>query len=219
MIDFDDALDVGLHGRLLQRAARLRLHFGLELIVLRLLVAFEGDLVDHRVLDHADDQSAADIVDADVGKQAGRIERLQSFVDFGGTEPAARAGTGNRSGWSPASTRRLPSTTIELALCANRDADVAMLSAGGGQKRTADEHAAERERPAQTAHEVPCDPHPSKSSAAAPALGIARFRADFVCFVQHFARTANGTGRPTFPFPSESCPQATVMRWRDAECH
>ena len=30
-------------------------------------------------------------MDADVGKQAGRIERLQSLIEFGGAEPAARA--------------------------------------------------------------------------------------------------------------------------------
>ena len=68
VIDFDDALHVGLHGRLRQRAARLRLHFGFELLVLGLLVAFEGDPVDHRVFDHRDHQPAAGTIDADVGK-------------------------------------------------------------------------------------------------------------------------------------------------------
>ena len=58
-IDFDDALHVGLHRRPRQRAARLRLHFGLELLVLDLLVALEGDAVDDRVLDHGDDEAAA----------------------------------------------------------------------------------------------------------------------------------------------------------------
>ena len=52
VIDLDDALHVGLHGRPRQRPARLRLNFGLELFVLGLLVALEGDPIDHRVLDH-----------------------------------------------------------------------------------------------------------------------------------------------------------------------
>src|SRR6185312_3872915 len=92
VIDFDDALDVGLHGRLRQRAARLRLHFGLELIVLGLLVALEGDLIDDRVFRHDDDDAAAGVVDVHVGKQAGGVEAFQALVDLGRAEPAARAG-------------------------------------------------------------------------------------------------------------------------------
>ena len=56
------------------------------------LLPFEGDPVDDRVLDDRDDQTAAGVVDADVGKQAGRVKRLQAFVDFHGAEPAARTG-------------------------------------------------------------------------------------------------------------------------------
>ena len=55
-VDLDDALHVGLHHRARQRAARLRLDFGLELLVLDLLVALEGDPVDDRVLDDRDDR-------------------------------------------------------------------------------------------------------------------------------------------------------------------
>ena len=43
----------------------------LELLVLGLLVAFEGDPVDHRVLDHGDHQAAAGMADAHVGEQTG----------------------------------------------------------------------------------------------------------------------------------------------------
>jgi hypothetical protein len=91
LIDFDDALHVGLHGRLRQSAARLRLHFNLELVVLGLLVAFEGDAVQHRIFNHSDDDTATGIVDANVGKKAGRVERLEAVVDFIGTQTAARA--------------------------------------------------------------------------------------------------------------------------------
>ena len=79
MIDFDDALHVGLHRRPRQRAARLRLNFRRELVVLGLLVALEGDPVDDRVFDHRDDDPAAGVTDADVGKQAGGEERLEGL--------------------------------------------------------------------------------------------------------------------------------------------
>ncbi len=46
-----------------QRAARLGLDFGRELLVLDLLVAFESDAADHGVFDHDDDQAAARLVD------------------------------------------------------------------------------------------------------------------------------------------------------------
>ena len=80
-VDFDNALDVGLYGRLGQRAARLGLHLGLELLVLGLLVAFKGNAVDHRVFDHGDNETVAGMIDADVGEQAGRVKRLQRLVD------------------------------------------------------------------------------------------------------------------------------------------
>ena len=58
-IDLDEARDVRLHDRARKRAAFLRLDFGLELLVLDLLVALEGDAVDDRILDDRDDQPAA----------------------------------------------------------------------------------------------------------------------------------------------------------------
>jgi hypothetical protein len=92
VIDFDDALHVGLHGRLGQRPARFRLHFDLKLVVLGLLVAFEGNAVDHGIFDHGDHHAAAGIVNTDVGKQACGVKRLKSFVDFLGAKPATGAG-------------------------------------------------------------------------------------------------------------------------------
>src|SRR6185312_13656252 len=92
VIDLDDALDVGLHGRLRQRAARLGLNFGLELVVLGLLVALERDLVDHRILGDDDEQAPAGVLDMDVREQAGGVEALEAFVDLGRAEPAAGAG-------------------------------------------------------------------------------------------------------------------------------
>ena len=89
-VDLDDALHVGLHGRTRQRAARLRLHFVGELVVLELLVAFERDPVDHRIFDHGDDQPAAGLVDAHVLEQAGGIERLERLVDLVAVEAFAR---------------------------------------------------------------------------------------------------------------------------------
>ena len=98
-VDLDDALHVGLHGRARQRAARLRLHFVGELVVLELLVAFERDPVDDRVFDHRDDQPAAGLADAHVLEQAGGVERLERLVDLGSCRGARRGRCGNRSGW------------------------------------------------------------------------------------------------------------------------
>ena len=90
-IDLDDALDVGLHERTRERAARLRLDFGDQLLVLDALVALELDAADHRVLDHRDDEAAALPAVAHVGKQAGREQRLDALVGFQGIEPLTGA--------------------------------------------------------------------------------------------------------------------------------
>src|SRR5262249_34947577 len=50
-VDFDDACGVGLHHGTGERAALLRLDFGLELFVLDLFVAFKRDAVDDRIFD------------------------------------------------------------------------------------------------------------------------------------------------------------------------
>ena len=91
VIDFDDALHVGLHGRPRQRPARLRLHFDLELVVLGFLIAFEGNTIDHRILDHGDHQPAARMVNAHVLEQAGGNERLKPLVFLLDAQPSARA--------------------------------------------------------------------------------------------------------------------------------
>ena len=90
VIDLDDAGDVGLHHRLRQRAAGLRLDFLLELLVLDLRVALEGEPVDDRGLHHGHNQPAARLRNPDVLKQAGGVERFQRGVDLGGIEALAR---------------------------------------------------------------------------------------------------------------------------------
>ena len=57
-IDFGDSQGVGLHHGARERAARLGLDFGGELLVLDLLVALERDAADHRVFHHGDDDLA-----------------------------------------------------------------------------------------------------------------------------------------------------------------
>ena len=58
-VGFHDAVDVALDRRALQRAARLGLHGGREIRVLDLLVAFEGDAVEHLGLGDMHDQPLA----------------------------------------------------------------------------------------------------------------------------------------------------------------
>ena len=85
-----DRLDVSLKrvGRI--RAARLRLHDGGQGSVLELLVALEQHLVDDLVLGDLNDQRAARLVDADIGKQPGGEEPLHRFVDVGSRIGLAR---------------------------------------------------------------------------------------------------------------------------------
>ena len=89
MIDFDDALGVGLHLGARQRVARLRLDFLLQLLVLHPVIAFEGKPVDHRRFHHGDDEVAARLADMDVLEQAGGVERFQAGIDLGGVEVLA----------------------------------------------------------------------------------------------------------------------------------
>ena len=62
-----------------------------ELLVLGLLVAFEGNPVDHRVFDHGHHDAAAGLVDADVGEKPGGVERLEGLV-YPARRPAGRPG-------------------------------------------------------------------------------------------------------------------------------
>ena len=61
-----------------QRAARLRLNFLLQLFVLDLVVALEGEPVDHRRFDDGHHQPAALLGDVNVLEQAGGVERLDA---------------------------------------------------------------------------------------------------------------------------------------------
>ena len=61
--------------------AGLELDFGDQRVVLDLLVAFEGDPGDDRVLDHDDDDRAALAPDANILEQAGGKQGFQGFVD------------------------------------------------------------------------------------------------------------------------------------------
>ena len=89
MINLEDALDVGLHGGARQRAAGFRLDLLLELLVLDLVVALEGEPIDHRRLHHGHDEAAARLGEADILEQAGGVKRLQRAVDLGGIETFA----------------------------------------------------------------------------------------------------------------------------------
>ena len=216
VIDFDDALHVGLHGRPRQRAARLRLHFGLELLVLGLLVAFEGDAIDDRVFDHGDDQPAAGVFDPHVLEQAGGEERLQALVFLLGGEPA-RAGLeigADGLGFDPAVASHLDGI-------------------GGLRGRNARGHHArdpstDRDTPEDdaTKRQSPQNPH-TKSHAqralliprTAPAAESTVLRARFCQLCTAFYPHCKRTSPPSFPFPSKSCRPATITRWPSAECH
>src|SRR5579859_6104519 len=88
-VDFNDALGVRLHQRTGERAARLRLDFGRELLVLDLLVPLEGDAIDDRILDHGDYDSAARTADLHVLEQAGFNQGFQAIVDRRIVQPSA----------------------------------------------------------------------------------------------------------------------------------
>ena len=88
-VDLDQARGVRLHDGARERPALLRLDFGLELLVLDLLVAFEGDAIDDRVFDDGDGQPSALHGRANVLEQAGGIKRLHAFVDLEGVKLAA----------------------------------------------------------------------------------------------------------------------------------
>src|SRR5581483_3138335 len=81
-IDIGDSLGIRLDHRTRQRSARFGLNFGRELLVLDLLVAFENDAANDRILDHRDDDSAAGLVDFHVLEQAGFDQALQAVVDM-----------------------------------------------------------------------------------------------------------------------------------------
>ncbi len=74
--------DVGLHPRAGVDDTRALLDFGVEFLVVELVVSFKGDAVDDRVFDDLDDEHVADPAQIDVGEQTGRKQRLQGRVEF-----------------------------------------------------------------------------------------------------------------------------------------
>ena len=80
-IEFDDALNIGLHFRAREDHARLELDFLLEVLRRDLAVALERDLVDDRILDHVHRQRGAVPADLHIRKQSRREQRLQRAVD------------------------------------------------------------------------------------------------------------------------------------------
>src|SRR5262249_17475657 len=91
-VDFHNTLGIGLHHRARERAARLGLHFGRKLLVLDLLVALEGNAIDHGILDHGDENLATRTGDPPVPEQPGLDPRLEAVVDRTAAELAAGAG-------------------------------------------------------------------------------------------------------------------------------
>jgi hypothetical protein len=127
-IDFDDSPDVGLNRRPGKRAARLGLDLRLQLIVLHLLVALEGNPVDDRVLDDRDHQPVPHPVDSDVLKQAGLDQRFQGVIDAG----LVKAPTGIRL--------EIGTDRIQLDAAVPLDGD-RRQRLGGGRRRYEWDHA------------------------------------------------------------------------------
>src|SRR5262245_41483888 len=89
-VDFEDALDVGLHRCPRERAARFRLHLGVELLVLETLVALERHPIDDGGFNDRDDDLAAGAPDLHVLEQPGVDEGLVGAVDLEVVEALAR---------------------------------------------------------------------------------------------------------------------------------
>ena len=80
---FLDVENVRLQLGVGQHTARLQLDDRRQNVGFDLLVALEDHRIDDRVLDNRDNQHAAALDDADVGKQARCIERLDRCADIG----------------------------------------------------------------------------------------------------------------------------------------
>ena len=91
-VGLDDAIDVGLDGGALQRAARLGFDGCREIGVLDLLVAFEGHAVQHGRLGDTDDQLSGAAVDRNLVEQSRRDQRLQRSVARGFVELSVSTG-------------------------------------------------------------------------------------------------------------------------------
>ena len=90
LVEIDDPDHVGLHGRRDERAARLGLQLGGQLLVLEAFVALESDAIDERGFDHRDGQAVGGARDLHVREQAAGVKRLETRVDRGGVERLAR---------------------------------------------------------------------------------------------------------------------------------
>src|SRR5262249_38174638 len=90
-VEFDNARSVGLHDGARERAALFRLDFGLELFVLDLLVALEGDAVDDRIFDDGDGQPSALDRRTNLLEQTSGNKRLDTLIDLEGVEMAGRS--------------------------------------------------------------------------------------------------------------------------------
>ena len=80
-IDVENALDVRLRLGARKDGARLELHLGLEGCALNLLVAFERNLIDDRVLGHVHDNCSTVPLDPHVGEEPGGEERRDGLID------------------------------------------------------------------------------------------------------------------------------------------
>ncbi len=132
-VGFDDAADVGLHRGALQRAARLGFDHGRKVLVLDLLVAFEGDAVEHRRFGQMHDQPFAGAIDRNLVEQAGCDQRLQRRIARGVVKPPVGRGVKIR-------THRLG---IDAAIALDHDGsrDDGAVSAASRRRRHQPEHA------------------------------------------------------------------------------
>ncbi len=144
LVDLEDALNVGLHERAREGAARLRLNFRGKLLVLGFLVAFELDAIDDGIFDHRHQNPIDPGRDPHVLEQAGGVEPFEGRVDFGCVEPLA------------GSDAEIGANRIRLYAAVTFDIDAQRLRDGNirghdrPHDRTEDQHA----------EQGSCDPNP-----------------------------------------------------------
>src|SRR5262249_4126177 len=79
-VDVEDSLHIGLGAGAREHRARLELNLGGESLLVDLAIALEYDLIDHRVLDHRDEDACAVALDAYVREQAGGKQRFDRLI-------------------------------------------------------------------------------------------------------------------------------------------
>ena len=144
LVDLEDALHVRLHERAREGAARLRLNFRGELLVLGLLVAFERNAIDDGIFDHRHQDPTRPGRDPHVLEQAGRIEPLEGGVDLGCVQPLAGSDAEIRAN------RVRLDTAVTFDIDAQRLRDGNIRSHDRPHDRTEDQHAKQGS----------CDPNP-----------------------------------------------------------